>query len=194
MEAIISEYVEEETKILQSLDIELMNRLYESIIKAYQNGGRIYMIGNGGSSANASHWVNDIKKGLHNTNNGFDVICLTDNIPLMTAYANDVSYEDVFYEQIKGQIREEDIIIALSVSGNSRNLVKAYQYAKEVNCTTIAIVADYNGALERYADLLFILKTKNYGIAEDVQQTINHILVQKLKKWQASCEREVLHV
>lgn len=187
----IRKYLEEEINILENLDQDKINEVYAAIMSAYQAGGRIYLMGNGGSSANAAHWVNDIKKNIKNINNGFDVICLTDNVPLFTAYANDVSYEDIFLEQIKDRIREEDVVIALSVSGNSPNLVRAVKYAKEANSQTVSIIADYNGRLLEYSDIVLVIETKNYGIAEDIQQTINHILVQKIKEQPAAIVKEV---
>lgn len=182
MKHIISEYIQEEINALKDLNQDRINEIYNCIIAAYEAGGRVYLVGNGGSSANASHWVNDLKKNMENINNGFDVTCLTDNVPLLTAYANDAAYEDVFLEQVKGCLREKDVIIALSVSGSSPNLVRVIRYARQVKCKTISIIADYNGTLAENSDIVLVIKTKNYGIAEDIQQSINHILVQKLKK------------
>ncbi len=190
MKYIIAEYIKEEVNALQNLDCDKVDAILESIASAYRTGGRVYLMGNGGSSANASHWVNDLKKNLRNINNGFDVVCLTDNVPLFTAYSNDVAYEDSFLEQIKGRIRQEDVVIALSVSGNSPNLVRAFQYAKEVNCRTISIIADYNGALMKLSDIVLVIGTKNYGIAEDIQQAIDHILVQAIKEHPVMMTRE----
>ena len=190
MENIITEYVREEICALQNLDFDKVNEILKSIVSAYQNGGRVYLMGNGGSSANASHWVNDMRKNIRNINNGFDVICLTDNVPLFTPYSNDSAYEDSFLEQIKGRVRQEDVVIALSVSGNSPNLVRAFQYAKEMKCRTISIIADYNGGLMKLSDVALVIGTKNYGIAEDVQQTINHILVETMKKQPVMMTRE----
>lgn len=190
MENIITEYVREEICALQNLDFDKVNEILKSIVSAYQNGGRVFLMGNGGSSANASHWVNDMRKNIRNINNGFDVICLTDNVPLFTAYSNDSAYEDSFLEQIKGRIRQEDVVIALSVSGNSPNLVRAFQYAKEMKCRTISIIADYNGGLMKLSDVALVIGTKNYGIAEDIQQTINHILVEVMKKQPVMMTRE----
>lgn len=190
MKYIIAEYIKEEVNALQNLDYDKVDAILESIMSAYRTGGQVYLMGNGGSSANASHWVNDLKKNLGNINNGFDVICLTDNVPLFTAYSNDVAYEDSFLEQIKGRIRKVDVVIALSVSGNSPNLVRAFQYAKEMNCRTISIIADYNGALMKLSDIVLVIGTKNYGIAEDIQQTIDHILVQAIKEQPVMMTRE----
>lgn len=190
MEYIITEYVKEEIYALQKLDLDKVDEILKNIVSAYQTGGRVYLMGNGGSSANASHWVNDFKKNMKNIDNGFDVVCLTDNVPLFTAYANDAAYEDSFLEQIRGRIRKEDIVIALSVSGNSPNLVRAFQYAKEKHCRTISIVADCNGGLLELSDIALVIETKNYGIAEDIQQTINHILVQILKEQAVMKTRE----
>ena len=188
----MAKYIEEEMEVLKKLDLDIINQIFKSIKTAYETGGRVYIIGNGGSSANGSHFTNDIKKSLKNTNNGFDVICLTDNVPLVTAYDNDVAYEDIFFAQLDGQMREEDILIALSVSGSSPNLVKAFQYAQGVCYKTIAIIGDYNGILEQYADILLVLQTKNYGIAEDVQQTIHHMVAQVLRDEQINCKGEIL--
>lgn len=181
MENIAKKYIEEEIKALRKLEKNKIDEIFESIINVYHDGGRIYLLGNGGSAANASHWVNDMKKNMKNIDNGFDVISLTDNVSLLTAYANDVSYENIFLNQIKGVISEKDMLVILSVSGNSSNLVSAVKYARERNCRTISIVGDYNGEVIEYTDTVLIIDTKSYGIAEDIQQTINHILVQKLE-------------
>ena len=190
MKYIIEEYIKEEINALQNLDYDKVNEILESIASAYRVGGRVYLMGNGGSSANASHWVNDLRKNIRNIDNGFDVVCLTDNVPLFTAYSNDVAYKDSFLEQIKGRIRQEDVVIALSVSGNSPNLVRAFQYAREMNCRTISIVGDYNGGLIKLSDIVLVIRTKNYGIAEDIQQTIDHILVQAIKEQPVMMTRE----
>lgn len=178
---IAKKYIEEEIKVLRKLDNTKIDVISESIINVYHDGGRVYLLGNGGSAANASHWVNDMKKNMKNIDNGFDVINLTDNVSLLTAYANDISYENIFLEQIKGVISEKDMLVILSVSGNSSNLVSAVKYARERNCRIISIVGDYNGKVIEYTDIALIIDTKSYGIAEDIQQTINHILIQKLE-------------
>ena len=178
MQEIVSEYIREEIEMLKNLDKKKILEIYFCIERAYKNGGRVYLLGNGGSCANASHWVNDLKKNIQNTSNGFDIISLTDNVPLLTAYANDVAYTNAFLEQIINRIREVDVMIALSVSGSSENLVEAFRYGHQNKCQTISIIANYEGKLKQYSDITLTLKTKNYGIAEDAQQTINHILVQ----------------
>lgn len=177
------DYIREEVKVLHSLEHSKIEEIINSIIAAYKFGGRIYFLGNGGSSANAAHWVNDIKKNVTNTNNGFDVICLSDNTPLFTAYANDVSYEDAFVSQIEGSLKKEDVIIALSVSGNSNNIIKAVEYAHGINCRTVSIVGDFAGSICDFSDVVIKIDTKNYGIAEDLQQTICHIVSQTLMKF-----------
>ncbi len=182
MKNIIFDYIQKEMDALGSLDYSMIDKIYASIMNAYRTGGRIYLIGNGGSAANAAHWVNDIKKNTSNINNGFDVTSLSDNVSLLTAFANDVAYADVFLEQLKGSLRKKDVLIALSVSGSSSNIVRAMQYAREIEAKTISIVADYNGILEAYSDVVLKIYTKSYGIAEDIQQSINHILVQKIKE------------
>ena len=182
MKNIIFDYIQKEMDALGSLDYSMIDKIYASIMNAYRTGGRIYLIGNGGSAANAAHWVNDIKKNTSNINNGFDVTSLCDNVSLLTAFANDVAYADVFLEQLKGSLRKKDVLIALSVSGSSSNIVRAMQYAREIEAKTISIVADYNGILEAYSDVVLKIYTKSYGIAEDIQQSINHILVQKIKE------------
>lgn len=183
----ILEYVCEEIEVLKSLEYIKIDEIGTKILDAHQTGGRVYIIGNGGSSANASHWVNDLKKSLKKVNNGFDVISLTDNVPLLTAYANDVAYEDIFLEQIKDMIRPSDLLLALSVSGSSSNLVNAFRYAKGEGACTISIVGDYNGKILEYSDINMVLATKNYGIAEDIQQSIVHILVERIKKINGQC-------
>ena len=109
------------------------------------------------------------------------MISLSDNIPLLTAYANDVSYDDIYLFQLEKIMQKRDLIIILSVSGNSSNLVKAVKYAKENNTTVISIVGDYKGKVLDYSDMSLIVNSKNYGIVEDIQLSLGHMISQNIK-------------
>ena len=107
---------------------------------------------------------------------------LSDNIPVITAYANDISYENIYYEQLKNRIKGEDLLIVLSASGNSKNLVKAIKYAKEKNVKTISMVGDFNGEVLKYSDDKIIINSNNYGIIEDIHLIINHVITSCIKE------------
>ena len=133
--------------------------------------GRIYIIGNGGSAATASHMVNDLGAGLRRRNiRSFDVESLSDNTPVCTAIANDIGYENIFYMQLKGRINKNDILIAISCSGNSENILKAVKYAKKQDAKIIGITGFDGGKLKKKSDINFHVQTDEgqYGIVEDI--------------------------
>jgi D-sedoheptulose 7-phosphate isomerase len=143
------------------------------------NKSRIYIIGNGGSSATASHMVNDLGAGLRRRNIiNFDVVSLGDNSPVVTAIANDIGYENIFYMQMKGLINSNDIVIAISCSGDSPNIIKSVDYAKDLGCKIIGVTGFNGGYLKSISDISFHVNApKNeYGLVEDAHMILDHIL------------------
>ena len=116
---------------MQALDKDQINTFINSLLEAYESGGNIFIFGNGGSSATASHYVVDFNKGVSlHLDKKFKFICLNDNVPSIMAIANDCGFENVFLMQLEGRLNKGDIVIAISGSGNSKNVIKAVEYAK----------------------------------------------------------------
>ncbi|MBI2591657.1 MAG: SIS domain-containing protein [Candidatus Brennerbacteria bacterium] len=155
----------------------------------YEHGGRVHLIGNGGSSSIASHWANDLNKtvlghaGHNNPSRRFQAIALTDNIPVMTAWANDVGYEHVFSEQLKNFIQDIDALIAISSSGNSPNIIKAAEFAKSYFVPVIGLVGFEGGKLKELADAAIHVPSKKYTIVEPVHSAVTHLITAYFYDW-----------
>lgn len=174
-------YIEELCNCLRDLNTYEIDTVCEWIRVTVQNGGAIFIVGNGGSSATAAHWACDLKKTLGSINGKpVNVSCLCDNVPLLTAYANDCSFEDIFAMQLRGRFFNNDLLIVLSASGNSENLIRAIQYSNHVGAKSISIVGDLNGRAIESSTLSIVVDSKNYGIIEDIHLSVNHIITQQL--------------
>ena len=153
------------------------------IWRAYLNGNTIYVIGNGGSASNASHISCDLGKSTASPHHPrLKVVSVTDNVASITAIANDYCYEDIFMEQLKYQCRAGDVVMALSVSGNSPNVVKAVKWAVDQGHPTIAWVGKDGGELYRLALAPVLFPNMNYGPVEDGHMALTHVLVQYFAK------------
>jgi len=167
---------------LDTLDIDKINQSLSLILKTYKKGSRIFIIGNGGSAATASHMACDLGKGTlsrfyDNKEKRLRVISLSDNISLLTAYANDLSFEHAFVQQLRNLVEKQDLVIVISGSGNSKNLVKAIKYAKSQGAKTIGILGFKNGGkLAEIVDCAIIVQSMHYGPVEDVHLVLNHLL------------------
>lgn len=174
------EYIENLKNILSLIDTKTIEQIIFTLEKSIVNKSRIYIMGNGGSAATASHMANDLgaaglrRRGIRN----FDVVSLTDNNSVITAIANDIGYENIFYMQIEGLLKPEDIIIAISCSGNSPNVVKAAEYAKSINCTIIGVTGFDGGRLREISDISFHIEAPKgeYGLVEDAHMILDHII------------------
>lgn len=172
-------YIESLKKLLDSVDESVVEEIVLEIEKLLINKGRLYILGNGGSSATASHMVNDLGAGLRRRNIiNLDVVSLGDNSPVVTAIANDIGYDNIFYMQMQGLIKPEDVILAISCSGNSPNILKAITYAKECNCKIIGVSGFDGGKLKELSDINFHVDAPKgeYGLVEDVHMILDHII------------------
>ena len=138
-------YMEEMKKAVDSISLDDIQKTAEILLDAYKNDRRVFILGNGGSAATASHMACDLGKGtLRNvydvSEKRFQVISLTDNIPMMTAFANDLSYDDMFVQQLRNYVQKGDVVIGISGSGNTPNIIKALLYAKSVGAITIGLL------------------------------------------------------
>lgn len=172
-------YIETEIKVLQNLNIDELNDGINAIMDARARGGTIYTMGNGGSAATASHMVCDFAKGASELIGGarFHMECLNDNTPIMMAIANDFCYEDVFVYQLRGQLKPKDLVIAISGSGNSENVIRAVRYAKEIGAPVVGITGYSGGKLRALADYRMHVNIDDMQIAEDVHMAFDHMMM-----------------
>src|SRR6476661_3998713 len=160
---------------LDSVDLESVGRAIETLRQARDGNRHIFTCGNGGSASTASHFVTDMVKGAsYNRDARFRIMALTDSLPTITAYSNDVSYDCVFTEQLKNFAERDDILIAISGSGNSPNVVKAVEYANSIGCKTIALTGRDGGKLGKLAQVEVRAKTPHMGRIEDAHLIVCH--------------------
>jgi D-sedoheptulose 7-phosphate isomerase len=178
-----SQYKKELQDVLIDLNDQPFNNALDAIVSALKNEKSIYIFGNGGSSATASHFVVDWKKGTGMTLGvSAPVYCLTDNVPLLTAFANDVNYESVFAEIMSISAKKGDIAFAISGSGNSENVIKGLQKAKEIGCFLIGLTGFDGGEVGKIVDINCHVPSFNMQIVEDIHSTFGHSVLQSIKK------------
>jgi len=166
---------------LDQLDREQINKAINAFLKVFEAGGTIYTFGNGGSGASASHAAGDFLKGAsYGLDKRFRVICLNDNLPSMMAIANDIGWDDIFIEPLKNFLQPNDLVIGISGSGNSTNVVKAMQYAKERGVTTIAFCGYKGGKIKELSDIAIHSKAMDMEIAEDVHMIVFNIIKKEM--------------
>jgi D-sedoheptulose 7-phosphate isomerase len=179
----LNDYVGRLTDILNKIDPEKLAAVITTFIDAFKSGNTIYVVGNGGSAATASHMQADFRFFVRYFSKFRPkIIALTDNVPMITAIGNDNNFDDVFVEQMRGQFVAGDVLIAISASGNSPNLVKAAEFANELGGKTIAFVGFLGGKLNEISTVpLYTPNPKgDYGPIEDVHMILNHIIVNYL--------------
>ena len=156
---------------------EDLGRIADILQEAYDEERTVFIIGNGGSAATAAHFACDLGKGTAVEGRPrFRVQSPVDSTSLITALANDLGYEKIFVEQLKGRCRKGDVLIAISVSGNSPNVVEAVRYAREAGMTTIGLAGRDGGALAGLVDEAIVIREDHFGIVEDCHLIIEHIV------------------
>ncbi len=174
----VDQYLTELEAVIHSLSRDDVRKVVEALLVAWRADKQIFIIGNGGSAATASHMMNDINKlTIMPGKPRFRAIALSDNVPLMTAWGNDAAYEDIFAEPLRNLMRADDILIAISTSGNSPNIVKAVDVAHdEYNAQVIAFVGDKGGRLAEQADILIRIPSDHIGQQEDGHVILDHVI------------------
>lgn len=163
-------------KQIDSLNRGDVLRFLEILLDARDRGSHIFIMGNGGSAATASHFVCDFNKGLSRPERKrFRFICLNDNVPSMMAYGNDKGYEDIFVEQLRNFLESGDVVIGISGSGNSMNVVHALQYAKERGCQTVGLVGYDGGKIKKLAHHCVHIDLADMQIVEDMHMILDHM-------------------
>jgi D-sedoheptulose 7-phosphate isomerase len=173
------EYLEELKDLLNTFPHDKFEEIVNALKSAHNDGKHVFIMGNGGSGSTASHFACDINKGCcMGIEKKFKVICLNDNIPTMLAYANDLSYDMVFVEQLKNFLQPGDIVIGISGSGNSENVIQAVTYAKENQAKTVGLTGFDGGRLAQLVDIPLIASINDMQKVEDVHMIVVHMIMQ----------------
>jgi len=168
-----------------NLPFDAIEQAIQELLRSYERGKRIFLFGNGGSAALASHFACDLGKGTilgGNCKKRFRVLALTDNLPLMTAWANDSGYESVFAEQLRNLVAPGDIALAISGSGNSPNVLRALEVARDAGAFNIGLTGFRGGLMKRLCDLCIIIPSENMQIIEDLHLSVAHAIFSVIRQ------------
>lgn len=171
---------EYKTDLIQAIETIPLDKVHQAIdwLKEARDGGRhIFVCGNGGSASTASHFACDMVKGAsYKRDSRFRIMALTDSLPTLTAYSNDVGYDCVFHEQLRNFAETGDVLMAISGSGNSPNVLNAVEYAKELGCRTIGLSGRDGGKLGPMVDLSIQVPVPHMGRIEDAHMIVCHMI------------------
>jgi len=177
----INDYIKQEIQVLNKLDYSAINEVIHILEMARERGSTVYICGNGGSAATASHFVCDFNKGISvEKEKKYNFICLNDNTPSILAFANDCGYEEIFVQQLKGKIKNGDVLFCISVSGNSRNIILAAEYAKSLGIVVIGTTGYDGGLLYKLSDYHLHVPIDDIQIVEDIHMVFNHLMMRIL--------------
>jgi D-sedoheptulose 7-phosphate isomerase len=180
--SLITEYIEQVRITLSRLPVEKIEGVIEILQKARIERKSVFIFGNGGSAATASHFACDLNKGaICSGQPRFKAVALTDNMPLVYAWANDSAYEDVFAEQLKNYLEPGDVVIGISGSGRSRNVVDALKLANSRGATTLAFTGFDGGEVKDIAQLYIIVPSNSMEQTEDIHLLLEHLITTCLR-------------
>lgn len=180
----IKDYIDLEIQVLQQLDVEKINAALNLLNETRIKKGRIYICGNGGSSATASHFQNDFNKGVSEyIETPFRFHCLNDNIATLMAIANDIGFDEVFRFQLRGNLAPDDILIAISGSGNSANVINAVEYAKAQGNKVIGLTGFSGGKLKKLSDISLHAPIDSMQVTEDIHMIFDHLMMSIFYKY-----------
>ena len=176
--AFAGKYLEYLKSILSRIDNSEIGRFIETLLDARKRVATIFFIGNGGSAATASHFANDLAFGTNEYKKPFKVMSITDNVATLTALSNDYGYDDIFVRQLRIYSNKKDVLVGISASGNSQNLINAFEYASTVGIKTVALTAFDGGRMREISDYGIHVPTdkKEYGPAEDLHMILDHLV------------------
>lgn len=174
----IKTYLEHEIDTLKALDVNEINAALNLLLETFENGNTVFVFGNGGSSATASHFQNDFNKGVsEHTEKKFNFLCLNDNVATVMAVANDIGFEEVFRFQLIGHMRPGDVVMAISGSGNSKNVLNAVEYAKSQGAKVIGLTGFGGGKLKELSDVSLHVPVNSMQITEDIHMVFDHLMM-----------------
>ncbi len=173
----VDNYLERLKKTYDAVDRNQINGVISALLQAYESGKTIYIFGNGGSSATASHYVCDFNKGVSiHLDKKFKFVCLNDNVPIVMAIANDCGFENIFSMQLEEKLEEGDLLFAISGSGNSKNVLKAVEYGRSKGNKVISLTGYDGGKLLPLSDYPIHVNINDMQIAEDVHMMLCHLM------------------
>jgi len=182
MKQTILNYLDGIQALLAQMDAAEIERLVMVLHDARLRGQTVFLCGNGGSAATASHWANDLCKGaLADGLPRLRAIALTDNVPLITAWANDTAYDQIFSAQLANLVRPQDVVIAISGSGNSPTVLKGIETAREAGALTVGLTGFAGGRLKQLADLAIVVPSNSMEQIEDVHLVLTHCITSTLR-------------
>lgn len=182
MEKMLNSYFSNVIQTIRNIPLTTIDEMVEVLMQAYESERMIYLFGNGGSAALASHFACDLGKGAANgSEKRLRVLALTDNVPLMTAWANDSRYEDIFAEQLVNFARPDDIAFAISGSGRSPNVIKALNVARQAGAFTLGLTGFEGGDMKDLCDLCLVVPSSNMQIIEDLHLSVTHAVFTALR-------------
>ena len=174
----INTYLEHEIDTLKALDVNEINAALNLLLETFENGNTVFVFGNGGSSATASHFQNDFNKGVsEHTEKKFNFQCLNDNVATVMAVANDIGFEEVFRFQLVGHMKPGDVVMAISGSGNSKNVLNAVEYAKSQGAKVIGLTGFGGGKLKELSDVSLHVPVNSMQITEDIHMVFDHLMM-----------------
>tara|TARA_B100000678_G_scaffold274019_1_gene264799 strand:+ start:83 stop:688 length:606 start_codon:yes stop_codon:yes gene_type:complete len=178
-------YIDYLSSVLNNISLTDIEKFVEVLLEARERESSIFFIGNGGSAATASHFANDIAIGTRTYEKPFRAISLCDNQAVITAIANDDGYEKIFSQQLQVLLKKQDVVVAISASGNSPNLLDAIDTAKKMNTITVGISAFDGGKMKEMVDVSLHVPTEKgeYGPAEDAHMVLDHLVSNYLMRF-----------
>ncbi len=178
----LKEYFDQEIEVAGKLDLEHLQEIITSLERARNENRRVFVFGNGGSAATASHFACDLGKGTIQPNlPRFKILCLNDNVPTLTAYANDTGYENIFAEPLITHSERGDLAVAFSASGNSPNIVRAIEAARAGGLVAIGFTGFSGGKIKTLLDINFHVPSDSFGHVEDLHLAATHAICAMLK-------------
>ena len=187
MKEYINGYTAALNDVMSRLDSDQFAKIISILADAYKNDRQVFIAGNGGSAGTANHFVCDFGKnavpfkGLGPGNRRFRIISVSDNIEKITALGNDIAFEEIFRQQLINLMREEDVLIVISASGNSPNIVRACEYAKEMKSHIIVLAGFSGGKIKEFAEAAMVVPLESYEQIEDIHLVILHMIVYYFK-------------
>lgn len=181
--------------VLRALDPATVGKVVDALLATHARGGTVFLCGNGGSAATASHMAADLAKGAPvGRVTGLRTVSLTDNVPILTAWGNDLDFSEVFAEQVRNLVRPGDTLVAISASGNSPNILRAVDEAGRLGAVTIGLCGFGGGRLATMADHAIIAASDEYGPVEDAHLVLNHAIAEAVRAARATAPVAVNHV
>lgn len=194
MEA-ISRYFTELEQMVRAISLPHLEKVLRLLEEAYHNGHRIYIMGNGGSAATASHFALDLAKNtIMPGAPRLKAISLTDHVPLITAWSNDTAYEHIFAEQLANMIEPGDVVMGISASGNSLNLINALRLARASRAFTIGLLGAKGGEIRDMVDAYVLAPGQNIEQEEDAHMILAHVITRHMREVARSYSQTLLFV